>query len=170
MNDADFQVGRIFTVPLLGGGYAFGYLTYYRKGKLPLVDIFDHVSDESTPPRDIASKPVLLRDMFVGAEFILTPKHKAGERWRFTKETMPGPVKPHNRYYRMGSPPRSFKRIDILGEEPDVPLSPEEAQKYPTVGNSFAPAPTAQIEVAAKRLLMSPADLVKAWRERKPSN
>jgi hypothetical protein len=168
MGYEDFEPGRVFVVPLLQGGYAFGYLTFFDKGLMGLGNIFDYVGDDPKPPPDITEKPVLLHDHIIGSEFLLTPKHKAGERWKFLNIYMKGQVAPQNRYYRMGGPPRSFRRIDILKEEPDVPLSPEESTKYPTVSMPFPPTPTAKIEVAVKHLLMSPQDLVKGWREKKP--
>jgi hypothetical protein len=166
MRESDFTPGRIFVVPLLGGGYAFGYLTWSKKGSLRLVNIFDYVSEDPAPPADLLQKPIAIYDMFVGAEFLLTPKHKAGKRWTLTKDVVPGNITPRNRYYRMGAAPWGFKRVDMLGEEPDLPLSPEEAKQYPSQGQSLPPVPTAQIEIKLKRLDVAPLDFVRSWRSR----
>lgn len=168
MDYKNFQPGRVFVVPLLGGGYAYGYFTYFNKHLMTLGNIFDFWSESATPPSDIADKPIIMFDLTLGAEFLLSAKSNAGERWKITKTSVPGAVTPRNRYFRMGGPPRSYRRIDILGKEPDLPLSPEEAAKYPAVSKDFPPTPTAQVEIAVKRLLMSSAELIKSWRARKP--
>jgi len=169
MGKTNFQVGRIFVAPLLCGGYGFGYITYFSRSLMTLSNIFDFIGDEPTPPHDITEKPIIIHDLIVGPEFLLTHEHNAGEQWKFTKMFVEGSVAPKNRYYIMGGPPRAYRRIDILEEEPDMPLSPDEAMKYPDPGAPFPPVPTAQVEVELKRLAISPKDLVKSWRERQKS-
>ena len=153
-------------MPLLCGGYGFGYITYFNRSLMTLSNIFDFIGEKSTPPHDITERPIIIHDLIVGPEFLLTPKHNAGERWKFTKMSVKKLVTPKNRYYRMGGPPRTYRRIDILKEEPDMPLPSDDAMKYPAVSTPFPPVPTAQVEVELKRLDMSPRDLVTSWRER----
>jgi len=154
------KIGRVFVAPLLGGGYAYGYGTANVLGYL-YSNIYCYVGTEPTPPKDICSKPVQIHDLIVGEEFTLTPSMDAGEKWQFTAMTVPEVPKPRHRYVRMGIPPR---RIDILGEEPDVPLKEEtEVNKYPKLSKDFAPYPAALIEVTLKQLDMTPDELVEQW-------
>lgn len=165
-----FKPGMIFVAPLLGGGYAFGYLTYENKSLMTLCDIFDVVGIERTPPPDLVSRPVLIRDLQVGSEFLLTPKHNAGARWDVLNQSMPGPVRPATRYFRMGRDARHGKRVDLFGEEPDRPLRPDESAAYPLISKAFAPVPVAEIEVAVKRLPVTARALIAAWRVDHPQD
>jgi len=157
-----FQPGRVFVVPLLGGGFAFGYATAERGPSL-FCNFFDYLSEDDQPPESLLDRPILIRDHQVGAEFTRGPA-RSGEPWRFTDLRLKEPVKLQNRYIQMGIPPR---RVDVLGEEPDVPLSPEDAKKVPKLASRFPPYSAALVEVAMKRLDMTPDDLVDAWEAEK---
>lgn len=158
-----FQPGRVFVVPLLGGGFAFGYATAECSASL-FCNFFDYVGESDRPPESVLDRPIVIRDHQVGMEFTIKDPARSGQPWRFTDLTVKGPVKLQNRYVQMGIPPR---RVDVLGEEPDVPLSPEEAKKVPFLGTRFPPYSAALVEVAVKRLSVTPKELATAWREGK---
>jgi hypothetical protein len=164
MNFSQFKTGRVFVVPLLGGGYSFGVLTFYNRAIGALGNIIDFVGDDPDPPPEIHEKPVTIHDVWCHTEFFLKPSANAGEPWKFTKILVSSPLRPRNRYYRMGSFPGDYMRRDILGEEPSIPLSPEEALKYPRLSVPFPPFNAAQIEVAVKRLDVTPDEFIKSWR------
>jgi hypothetical protein len=65
----------------------------------------------------------------------------------------------------MGLPPKHVRRIDLLGEEKDVPIPPSEVDQYPTLGKRGSPYPVAMVEVAVKRLSQTPMELIKEWRQ-----
>jgi hypothetical protein len=156
--------GALFVVPLLGGGHAFGYVTAVYNG-FAFCDVFDHVQDSADVPADIEQKPLALKDVQVLGEFTLKPARKAGGPWK-VRGTTSRHVLPHNRYVRMGLPPR---RIDVVREQPDSPLTSAEAEKYPMLASRFPPYTTALVEVTVKRLAMTPEALIAAWRQGKVS-
>jgi len=163
--DDGFATGRVFVVPLLGGGFAFGYATAQLSPSV-FVNIFDHVSDNDTLPSNLAELRVELYDLQIGGEFRIMDATREGDEWRWCDERVQAPIAPRNRYVQMGLPPR---RIDVLGEEPDRPLTPEQAKGVPFLGFRFAPYTVALIEVALKRLDGTPKDLINSWRARPPS-
>lgn len=153
--------GAIFVVPLLRGGYAFGYVTAVSDSFV-FCDIFDHVQETPEVPDGIEGKPTAITDLQVLGEFKLKPAQKVGGAWAATGKVMSHPVRPHNRYVRMGLPPR---RIDVLAQEPDAPLSSSEAENYPKLASRFAPYAAATIEVAVKRLSMHIDKLIEEWKQ-----
>lgn len=165
MKYPELKVGQVFSIPLLGGGYAFGYVTYFGKmhqGLFNRANIFDYYSDNNRPDKSILDKPIALYDIAFGEEFVLTPKSSAGGRWEPLELFVEGNVQPHTRYYRMGMPPF---RIDILEEDSKVPLTDEEAEGYDFMFIDFAPFPTAQVEVIVKKLDIDEIELIKQWRK-----
>lgn len=166
MKYPELKLGQVFSIPLLEGGYAFGYVTYLgerRRGLLNRANVFDYYSDNDWADESILDKPIALYDVAFGIEFVLTSKLKVGDRWKPLELFVEGNVQPHTRYYKMGIPP--FK-IDILEEEPDVPLTDEEAKRYSFIFKDSAPAPTAQIEVVVKKLKIDEFELMDRWMER----
>lgn len=164
MDDRELVPGRVFVAPLLGGGFAFGVVTFFDKGLMILSDIFDVLAADAVPPPDLGNSPILIRNLQVGAEFHLTPKHEAGGCWKLTPLILAGTVRPSVRYFRMGRELHLSKRVDVFGEEPTRPLLPEEADAYPRISKPFPPVPVAEIEVAVKRLTVTPRALIAAWR------
>jgi hypothetical protein len=167
---SEFKPGRVFVVPLLGGGFAFGVHTFLVKRFFSFGNIFDYFVDEPIPPPDLSEKQIVIFDVqgIVG-EFTRFPVEDAGEPWWFTNEYVHGPAsKMKNRYFLLGGPPP--KRKDILGIEPTVPIPLEEAKKYPELGKRFPPYTTAEIEVAVKRLDVTPDQLIAAWRAGRPKS
>lgn len=165
MKYPELKVGQVFSIPLLGGGYAFGYVTYFGKmhqGLFNRANVFDYYSDNNRPDKSILDKPIALYDIAFGAEFVLTPKLKAGEKWQPLDLFVEGNVQPHTRYYKSGVP---TVRFDILEEEPDMPLTDEEAKEYSFMSIGFPPAAAAQVEVFVKRLKIDEYELVDQWRK-----
>lgn len=152
------DLNEVFVIPLLDGGYAFGRITCHYHTNF--CDVFDLLADSPDVPADLAERPLLMRDFQIGStEF---RRFKQGlPLWRATGVHLPA-VLPQNRYAQMGLPPR---RVDILREEPDVPIPPDQIDKYPIVSSPFPPGTTAKIEVALKRLSVDYLELCKAWRE-----
>lgn len=168
MNYKKFVAGRVFVVPLLGGQYAFGVLTFFDPVLGVFCDIYDYVSSESEPPEDIVNKPDILRDLQVGPEFFLKPKAECGNRWTFTNIFSKTSIFPHNRYYKIGTRLRGFKRVDLEGIEPDISLTQVESEQYKSISYRYVPYNTAYIEVEVRRLTVTPEELIASWR-RKPS-
>lgn len=158
----NLKVGEIFSIPLLGGGYGFGYTTVERTA-YHYCDIIDFLGDSPVPPPNIRELPVLLCDLTALGEFQLPRRSPHGDRWRTTGLDIGRPVRPRDRYIRMDLP---LRRIDLLGEEPDVPLSPKDAEKYRYLSVRGAPYAVAVVEIAIKRLDLTPQQLIDKWRAR----
>ena len=153
--------GRIFFVPLLDGGFGIGRITAIYDG-FTYCDIYDHVQeDDDLVPDTIEERPFIVRDVRVLGEFRLKPKDEAGWAWRPTDRCTVKPAVPKNRYVAIGLSPR---RYDVLDEEPDVSITQEEASALPKLSANFAPYPTAEVEIALKRLSVSPREHLAAWR------
>ena len=159
-----YAPGKVFCIPFLNGGYGFGVITFYVEEIGLFSSIYDYLGDSPKPPADLADKPFILEDSYGGMEFMIRPKHVAqrGAKWTFTKLRVED-VAPKQRWYLMGSPPRSFRRTDIFRELPDVPLSEEEAADYARMETRFPPYRAAAFEVAIKRLDQTPEALIEAW-------
>lgn len=156
------NVGEIFSIPLLGGGFGFGYTTAERHA-IRYCDIIDFLGDSPVPPANVRELPVVLRDLTAMDEFYLPRNSTQGERWRTTGLGIDRPVRPQERYIRMEMP---FRRIDLLNEEPSVPLSPEDFKEYRVLSVSGAPHAAAVVEIAIKRLDLTPQQLIDKWRAR----
>jgi len=154
------EVGRVFSIPLLDGGFAFGYATAVFD-EWRFCDILDHVATSTAPPTDLLKKPIVLEDLVAGTVFYLPrfPQcENAGSRWEPTELMVPWPVRPKNRYVRM-----ERTRVDILREEPPMKLSADEAEQYPHLACRFAPYQAAVVEIAVKRLSIKYRELIENW-------
>jgi hypothetical protein len=143
---------------------------YYVKSFNYFGNIFDYIGEEPVPPSDLSEKQIIIYDIqTISTELSLQSSYNAGEPWWFTNEYVHGPAsKMKNRYFLLGGPPP--KKTDILEIEPDVPIPPEEAKKYSKLGKRFPPYTTAEIEVAVKRLDVTPDQLIAAWRAGRPKS
>lgn len=161
------EPGRVFVIPLLHGGYAFGVITFYERKIGMFCDVFDYVSEQPELPADLATRSVALRDRFVGVEFSLEPSDGAGEAWRATPLRLPGPIAPSTRWYLMGGPsPLPYKRKDLFGELPAEPVEASAIDGLLRLSTRGAPYRTAEAEVAVKHLDITPEQLIAAWRAR----
>jgi len=153
------EIGRVFSIPLLDGGFAFGYVT--AEFSMCFCDIFDCVHSSAEPPPEILERPIILHDLIARTVFYLPrfPRcDNAGSRWESTELMVPWPVRPKNRYVRMET-----RKVDILREEPTITLSDEEAEQYPYLECGFAPYQAAVVEVAVKRLSCTYRELIDNW-------
>lgn len=157
------EVGRVFVIPLLGGGFGFGVITFVDRSIGMFCDVFDALADDPEPPADLASRPRLLRDRWFGAELQLRPGSGTGERWRPTAVSMPG-VAPSTRWYLTGGPPRPYFRKDLYRELPPEPVDPAETGGLLRLSARFPPYLTAEVEVGLKRLDLTPDAWIAAWR------
>lgn len=161
--EADRDRGRVFVIPLLGGGYAYGVVTSgYKFG---FSNIYDRVGDSMTVPDDLAGGGFCLYDV-QGLDTGMQRKNfeRVGPSWVWSDVVHEG-ARPEQRYVVVGKGPvPPPKRLDILGEEEPVHLSPDETHDFPTVEYTGAPFNTARIEVAVKRLGMTPKELIVKWR------
>lgn len=165
-----YEVGRVFVIPLLGGGYAFGVITFYDVSLGMFCDVFDHVSDEPEPPPDLAERPLALRDRYVLADFQIKDERRSGARWRLTKMRLSAPVSPSTRWYAMGAPPRPYQRKDLYRELPAEEIDEAQAKSLLQLSTRFPPFRAAEAEVAVKHLDATPDELIDAWRARGESN
>jgi hypothetical protein len=153
---AENIVGRIFSVPLIRGGYAFGFVTYHNKGTITLTDIFDHMADTPDVPEGIEKMPVVLKDYMIGgAEFL---KMKGLPLWTFLDRWMPAPIAPHNKYFIMGSPPL-YKIVDIFDKSYKRKATEEEVRRFPPMQFPFAPMTTKVLEKHVRHLDIDPKEI-----------
>lgn len=157
--------GQVFSVPLLGGGFAFGYFTHVGSPafKHRIAVIVDHLSAIDEPPPDLGDRPILLHDILVGAAFAPPQGSRQWRPWRLTSMIVSRPVPPQARFYLMGGPPRNYSRIDIYGREPKTQVDDAAAAGLPRVALEFPPQNTARVEVAVKRLKQTEDELLDAW-------
>jgi hypothetical protein len=155
---AENIVGRIFSVPLIRGGYAFGFVTYYDKATMILADIFDHVADTPNVPEGVEKMPIALKDYIIGGGEFIKMKGNPGPLWTFSDQWMPAPVAPHNKYFIMGSPPLS-KIVDIFDETGDRKATEEEVRRFPRMKFAFAPMSTKVLEKHVRHLDIDPKEI-----------
>lgn len=152
------QPGRFFSAPLLGGGYAYGYITFVDPAVMTLCDVYDLIAESEAVPQDIESYPLILRDLRIGrSEFRLRPSEEEefGKRWLLSKRVKDEEVKPHSRFFLMG--PRDDRFVyDIFKEHPERSATPEDLEKLQPAGFAFPPVTANTIEVAIRRLDVSP--------------
>ena len=78
MKGRKYTSGRVFTIPLLHGGYAFGVITFNDDGLGMFCNIYDHYEETDEPPLDITTKPIVVFDLLMGSEFHLKPSDGLG--------------------------------------------------------------------------------------------
>ena len=59
------EPGRVFAVPLLRGGYGFGYFTYCEPKSFCLTHIIDYVGETAEVPEDVQELPLAREDYVV---------------------------------------------------------------------------------------------------------
>lgn len=162
--------GRVFAIPLLGGGFAFGVITYNDKAIGMFCHVFDALAETPKPPPDLAERPLALSDCYCGAEFMVDASKGNGEPWRATSLQLPGRFAPSTRWYLTGGPPRPYFKKDLYRELPPEALGDEpDVSGLLQLRTRFPPHRTAEVEVAVKRLALTPDELIRAWRERSES-
>ena len=177
MKIVELQRGQLFVAPLLGGGFAYGCVTRPHDKKFPstLVAVYDIWTEAEAVPENLESRSIVMNDLLAGACFDTElpvsiggrMRPVAGTRWRVIPGRLASVVPPvAQRYYRMGGPPRSYTRFDILGDEGVTPVTPEEAARLPIWEDEWPGETTARIEVAVKRLATTPDEIVEAWVQR----
>ncbi|HEY4202292.1 MAG TPA: hypothetical protein VGM83_17195 [Devosiaceae bacterium] len=148
-------VGQIFYVPLLEGGYAWGYVSLIDKGSVHLCSFFDVITETKTMPADLTEKPLALEDLPVGgAEFLLTKRH-GDLRWTITKHHMPGEVRATHTLYIMRSRPH-YQLLDLADKSTKRPATEAEIARYPDLSVPFPPFTTKQVEKAVRHLNIDP--------------
>ena len=155
-----FERGRMFSVPLLGGGYAYGYFTSVDVPLMKLVDAYDRIGWTPGVPDDIEATPLIVESLPIGgAEFTLSPKRAAevGRRWMLSDRVLPHAPRPSKRFFIQGARTRPAV-IDVLGELPDRPATQADLAGLPTYGHDFPPTTTNAIEVAIRRIDVDPDD------------
>jgi hypothetical protein len=144
-------VGQIFYLPLLEGGYAWGYVSLIDPGSIHLCSFFDVVTETPDMPADLLDTPLVLEDMAVGgAEFLMRKRY--GElRWTVTDQHMPGEVRAKHTLYIMRSRPH-FQLVDLADKSAKRAATEEEIARYPNLSVPFPPMTTKQVEKAVKHL------------------
>jgi hypothetical protein len=146
-------VGQIFYVPLIEGGYAWGYVSLIDKGSVHLCSFFDVVTETPEMPADLRDMPLVLEDLPVGgAEFIMRKRH--GElRWMVTDQHMAGEVRAKHTLYIMRSRP-AFQLVNLADDSATRkrPATEEEIARYPDLSVPFPPMTTKQVEKAVRHL------------------
>lgn len=165
LGNTHLRLGQVFAVPLLNGGFAFGYVTGFRERSWMVVSIFSCFSETSDPPADLFERDVAIADMFIGgANFELGPSRKKPDFcWRLLDIFIEGDVRPQTRYYLMGIGPGGYKRTDVLGEEPDAPISAEEAASLTRISLGHSAVDTARVEIAVKGLDTDDVEMAEVW-------
>ena len=154
------EPGRFFSAPLLGGGYAYGYFTYFDKSLMALCNVYDFIGTEADVPDDIETHPLILQDLRIGtSEFKLKPREaeEYGEKWLLSPRMKDGEVKPASRIFLMG-PDNAPDAFDIYRDEPARPATTEEKNTLQPVGFMFPPTTTNTIEVSIRRIDIDPDD------------
>ncbi|WP_460572727.1 hypothetical protein [Humibacter soli] len=144
-------VGQVFYVPLLEGGYAWGYVSLIDKGSVHLCSFFDIVTDTPTMPEGLPELPLALEDLPVGgAEFLLGKEH-ADLRWTVTSTHLPGDVRATHTLYIMRSVPK-YQLLDLADKSTKRPATEEEIARYPNLSVPFPTFTTKQVEKAVRHL------------------
>jgi len=147
---------------MLGGGFAYGVVT--SGFALHFSNIYDRVADSMVVPHDLSESGFCLYDV-QGLSFGMLRKSfdKQGPSWVWS-DVVHGHegVRPRQRYVVIGT--MHPKRYDLLGEEIVAHLPPGEEHGFPGVATTGAPFNSAMIEIAVKRLDMTPKELIAKWR------
>lgn len=164
MRKPTLKPGDLFVVPLLRGGYAFGYVTWSEPRGWSFANICEGVADDpERVPEDPLAAPKAVVDMVISRNWFVPETAPGRDPWRLLGESVGSNVSPDTRYYRMGSA-GLFKLVDLRGEEPVRQVSEAEAMRYPAMKVDFGATPTAIVEVAVKKLDITPLAYAKAWR------
>jgi hypothetical protein len=144
-------VGQIFHVPLLEGGYAWGYVSLIDKGSVHLCSFFDRITETPDMPEGLEDMPLVLEDLAVGgAEFIM--RKKFGEfRWTVIDRHMPGEVRATHTLYIMRSRPH-FQLVDLADKSAKRAATEEEIARYPDLSVPFPLMTTKLVEKAVRHL------------------
>jgi hypothetical protein len=148
-------VGQIFYVPLLEGGYAWGYVSLIDKGSVHLCSFFDIITETHDIPASLLDRPLVLEDLPVGgAEFLM--RKRFGElRWTVTHQHMPGEVRAKYTLFIMRSRP-VFQLVDLADKSAKRPATDEEIARYPNLSVPFPPMTTKHVEKAVRHLDIDP--------------
>ena len=152
---AKASVGKIFTIPLFEGGFAFGYITYIDKATIKLCNVFDRISEKNVIPHNIEKESLAVTDFpFGGAEFNKQKKFP-DKQWILSNRAMPESVRASQSLFIMGTSPL-FLITDIYKPEMKRRATSEEVEKYPSMSVYFPPFTTKQIEVRVRHLDIDP--------------
>lgn len=166
MTGTRFDPGAIFCIPLLRGGYAFGYITAHTPRQImwALANIFEPIASKPTMPPDLEHSPIALADLLITR---LTTFDLPDEtiRWTWTGTKVSFSPKPVSPFVRMGDMPPM--RIDLTGTETDQPIPRAETSHYPPLRIGGGPGPTATAEVALRKLALTPRDLISEFLEKR---
>lgn len=157
--------GRVFAVPLLMGGYAFGYLTCANESEASVAVVFEGWSESPEPPDDLEHRPIAVRDLLLSsAHFRERPDQWGSRPWILTSRRVPRPMHPETRHWRTGDLQGGYRSIDI--ERPTdrgAIISSEAAIALPALEIQPVSLTVARIEVLAKRLTTQPIDHFDRW-------
>lgn len=149
-----FTSGQYFTVPLLGHGYAHGYLTHTTSRQMLVAAIHDCLTETPDLPENIEDIPLILPNLRIDAAAFSIPaklEQYQGRKWIKHKKIHSGVIEPAERYYILGAN-RDPRIWDIMTGEILRPATKEEEQTLQNVGFDLVPGPTAEIEIALLRL------------------
>jgi len=169
-NEHTWGRGRVFAVPLLMGGYAFGYITRPGGSVIPqaMAVILEGWSESPEPPHDLETRAVVMEDLLVGCEDRLTPIMRCGRPWILTSRVVVQPRRRKRRHWRMGAETRGFYEVDIDRPGTRRRLSREEAMTLPPPASHFPGTTVAEIEVPVKKLEEEPRALYDRWLQAQP--
>lgn len=148
-------VGQIFYVPLLEGGYAWGYVSLIDKGSVHLCSFFDIVTETFDIPSNLLDKPLVLEDLPVGGAEFMMRKRFSELRWTVTDQRMPGEVRASHTLYIMRSRP-AFQLVNLADKSAKRSATEEEIARYPDLSVPFPPMTTKQVEKAVRHMDIDP--------------
>ncbi|MCZ0737294.1 hypothetical protein [Phreatobacter sp. AB_2022a] len=97
------EEGAMFCVPLVqASGFGFGYVALSRKGWGYLLNIFDHVAADDTPPDAIESKPLAVRHL-LGNDGLFAEAKDNPDPWRVLGRKVQAAIPVERALFQIGS-------------------------------------------------------------------
>lgn len=139
----DLQEGTMFSIPLVeGAGFGFGYIALARKGWGYLYDIFDHVSATDSPPQDIETKALAVRNL-LGNDGQFTEARYNPNPWRVLESRVKKIAPIESALFQVGSKILDM-RDDKVVTDPSINKSTLPQQRYP-LDNKYSFLVTAKL-------------------------
>lgn len=162
------KVGDVFSVELMTGGHAYGYVTYvgrfHRYSRQALANIVATIGSHPEPPANIEQCPVGLTEIWISElHFIAGP---SVPQWKVHSRLRKRFPKPVHRYYRYGSSGGEWRRVDLENPRERKIIPEREALKYPLFGSPDVEYATARIDLALNHRKGDVVDMCFRWARR----
>lgn len=156
------EPGAIFGVPLLRGGFAFGYVTARPPlhPSFALVNIVEGFTPGRTPPSDVEARRVVVFDLLITNPTSFGLSSVGRESWFLTGGRCAEPILPRDRHATLGAP--ASLRVDMLGLEPDRRVKGS-AAKHQELRMGGGLSKTAAAEIAVQGLATTPFNSITAF-------